>query len=77
MFDYNNPFSSFGGKLNGADVMRFTDDEKRRKLKKAAIYMAYDDCTMEAALLNVGLDINRLSRQDLSFLKERYEEHIR
>lgn len=70
MFDYNKPFSSFGGNLNGADVMRFIEEEKKAKLQKAAEYVKYYYYTEIEALLKVGLDINRLSRQDLDFFEK-------
>lgn len=77
MFDYNKPFSTFSGNgINGADIMRFTEEEKKQKLRKAATYIVYCEDTAEAALLKVGIDINRLSRQDLIYLTDQCNKQI-
>ena len=73
MFDYNSPFSSFStGIINGADIMRFTEEEKKQKLRKAANLAKRYNLPIEEALNS--LNIKNLSREDIiyfhSFLRQ-------
>ena len=66
MFDYNSPFSSFStGIINGADIMHFTEEEKKQKLRKAANLAKRYNLPIEEALNS--LNIKNLSREDIIY----------